>query len=56
MCFPTGFNVFAHIAPDAAALGVPIPGKHESPHRSKLLIGVFKFGNGKGKMFLSIPA
>jgi hypothetical protein len=35
-CFPTGFIVLAAIAPEAAALGVPIPGKQESPHRKRL--------------------
>ena len=48
--------VLAAIAPDAAALGVPIPGKHESPHLRRPSTGVFKFGKGKGKMLLNNPA
>ena len=32
--------MFAAIAPLAAALGVPIPGKHESPHLSNPSTGV----------------
>lgn len=46
----------AAIAPDAAADGVPIPGKQESPHRRRPSTGVFRFGNGKGSKFWSRPA
>ena len=40
--------VFAAMTPDAAALGVPMPGKHESPQRRRPSTGVFRFGKGKG--------
>ena len=40
--------VLAAITPEAAADGVPMPGKHESPHRNNPSTGVFKLGNGKG--------
>jgi hypothetical protein len=55
-CLLTGFIVLAAIAPEAAALGVPIPGKHESPQRSRPSTGVFKLGKGKGKILLNNPA
>ena len=34
--------------PEAAAEGVPMPGKHESPHLKRPSTGVFRFGKGKG--------
>eukprot|EP00966_Prymnesium_polylepis_P243481 5630294-Prymnesium_polylepis.1 len=55
ICSDTGCIVLAAIAPDAAALGVPMPGKHESPQRSKPSTGVFRLGNGKGKRLESWP-
>jgi len=48
--------VLAQIAPDAAAEGVPIPGKQESPQRRRPSTGVFKLGNGNGKIFFNKPA
>jgi len=39
---------FAAIAPEAAALGVPMPGKHESPQRRRPSTGVFRLGKGNG--------
>ena len=45
----------AAMAPDAAALGVPIPGKHESPQRSRPSTGVFRLGKGKGSRLESLP-
>ena len=56
MCEPTSVIVFAAITPDAAADGVPIPGKHESPQRSSPSTGVFRSGNGKGSRYLARPA
>jgi hypothetical protein len=47
--------VLAAIAPLAAALGVPIPGKQESPHLNNPSTGVFKLGKGKGKTLPRIP-
>jgi hypothetical protein len=55
-CFPTPFIVLAAITPEAAADGVPIPGKQESPHRSNPSTGVFKLGKGNAKMFFNKPA
>ena len=45
----------AAIAPDAAAEGVPMPGKHESPQRSRPSTGVFRLGKGKGRRPESFP-
>jgi hypothetical protein len=56
MCFPTGFIVLAQMAPEAAALGVPIPGKQLSPHRRRPSTGVLKLGKGNGMMFSKSPA
>jgi predicted glycosyltransferase len=36
MCFPTGFIVLAQMAPEAAALGVPIPSSYH-PHRREAI-------------------
>lgn len=48
--------MFAAIAPEAAALGVPIPGKQESPHLNSPSTGVFKFGKGNGRILFNMPA
>jgi hypothetical protein len=55
MCLPTGVIVLAAITPLAAAEGVPMPGKHESPQRSRPSTGVLRLGKGKGSRFLSRP-
>ena len=47
--------VLAAIAPLAAALVVPIPGKHESPQRNSPSMGVFKFGKGNGNTLPNMP-
>lgn len=52
MCLATGCKVDAAMAPDAAAEGVPIPGKHESPQRKSPSRGVFMSGKGKGSTCL----
>ena len=48
-------GVTATIGSLAAALGVPIPGKQESPHRNNPSTGVFKLGKGKGNTLPRIP-
>ena len=53
---PTVVRVLAAMTPLAAADGVPMPGKQESPQRSKPSIGVLRLGNGKGSKFFTKPA
>ena len=55
MWFSTFVSVLAAMTPDAAADGVPMPGKHESPQRSSPSTGVFRLGKGKGRRPESFP-
>ena len=41
--------------PDPATAGTPIPGKHESPHRSKPFTGVTGNGNDPSPAFIAGP-